>query len=164
VCGSVNYQNACFSAMPFINCISLTSNRLTLTVTLLNGGYWEANQAATGQTWTLTLLEYPRGSGRRQLAVRYGEANEEPYPWPTAPNQKILRNLLLRGRRERSDRGGILEFPGFSGHVGVFFRLFRIPQDLLRLNGYDGALGCRRIQCSQISRRMQVHEFCRSSF
>lgn len=55
-----------------------------------------------------------------------------------------------------------MDFPGFSGHVGVFVRLFQIPQDLRRLNGYDGALDCRRNQCSQISRPVQAREFCRS--
>jgi hypothetical protein len=41
-----------------------------------------------------------------------------------------------------------VDFPGFSGHVGVFVQLFRIPQDLRRLNDYGGALDCRMNQCS----------------
>ena len=56
----------------------------------------------------------------------------------------------------------MLDFPGFSGHFGVFVRLFRIPLDLHRLDDYDGALDCRTIQCSQISRPAQAREFCRS--
>jgi hypothetical protein len=41
-----------------------------------------------------------------------------------------------------------LDFPGFSGRFGVFVRLFRIPQDLRRLNDYGGALDYRKSQCS----------------
>jgi hypothetical protein len=38
-----------------------------------------------------------------------------------------------------------LDFPGFSGHFGVFVRLFRIPQDLRRPNDYGGALDVKGI-------------------
>jgi hypothetical protein len=39
-----------------------------------------------------------------------------------------------------------LDFPGFSGYIGVLVRLFRTPQDLHRLNDYGGALDCRKTQ------------------
>jgi hypothetical protein len=51
-----------------------------------------------------------------------------------------------------------VDFPGFSGHFGVFVRIFRIPQDLRRLNDYDGTLDYRRNQCSQISRPAQARD------
>ncbi len=60
--------------------------------------------------------------------------------------------------------GPWMDFPGFSGHVGVFFRLFRIPRDLRRPDDYGGALDCRKSQCSQIFWSSQAREFCRSSF
>lgn len=52
---------------------------------------------------------------------------------PAAPNRQPMHDL---------------DFPGFSGHVVVFVRLFRIPQDLRRLDDYAGALDCRKSQCS----------------
>ena len=50
-------------------------------------------------------------------------------------------------------------FPGFSGHVGVFVRLFRISRDLRRLNDYGGALDCRR---SQVARYLCLCKFASS--
>ena len=54
-----------------------------------------------------------------------------------------------------------LDFPGFTGHVGVFVRLFQITQDLRRLIGCGGALDCRTNRCGSIWRSSRVRAFCR---
>src|SRR5256886_15871919 len=46
-----------------------------------------------------------------------------------ATSTNVAAHLVFASRRRSGENGDGVDFPGFSGHVGVFVRLFRIRQD-----------------------------------